>query len=108
MDWTDGQPNAVHVWSRGSPSTQGGWDPVICGGMYGERTARGPGESSSLLLHLLNMHEPELIPQDEYLSAGADGIIPKPVHQKTVLEQIREARKRVAGETKPKPLQSRD
>jgi len=43
--------------------------------------------------------------QDEYLTAGADGIIPKPVHQKSVLEQIKHARKRVAGETKPKAIQ---
>ena len=43
--------------------------------------------------------------QDEYLSAGADGIIPKPVHQKSVLEQIKEARKRIAGKTKPKAIQ---
>jgi CheY-like chemotaxis protein len=46
--------------------------------------------------------------QDEYLKAGADGIIPKPVHQKSVLEQIKLARKRVAGETKPKALQPTD
>jgi DNA-binding response OmpR family regulator len=46
--------------------------------------------------------------QDEYLKAGADGIIPKPVHQKSVLEQIKLARKRVAGETKPKALQPSD
>ena len=45
-------------------------------------------------------------PQDEYLSAGADDIIPKPIHQKSVLEQIKHARKRVAGETKPKAIQS--
>jgi hypothetical protein len=43
--------------------------------------------------------------QDEYLSAGADGIIPKPVHQKSVLEQIKEARKRIAGKTVPKVIQ---
>lgn len=40
--------------------------------------------------------------QDEYISAGADGIIPKPIHQKALVEMIREARRRVAGETSPK------
>ncbi|KAK4683944.1 hypothetical protein P7C73_g6264, partial [Tremellales sp. Uapishka_1] len=44
--------------------------------------------------------------QEEYIAAGADGIIPKPIHQKTVLEMIKEARRRVAGETSPKDLQS--
>lgn len=37
--------------------------------------------------------------QEEYLAAGADDIIPKPIHQKAVLEMIKEARKRIAGET---------
>ncbi|WWC89586.1 uncharacterized protein L201_004511 [Kwoniella dendrophila CBS 6074] len=40
--------------------------------------------------------------QEEYISAGADSIIPKPIHQKAIIEMIKEARKRVAGETKPK------
>ncbi|OCF57149.1 two-component system sensor protein [Kwoniella mangroviensis CBS 10435] len=40
--------------------------------------------------------------QEEYISAGADSIIPKPIHQKAIVEMIKEARKRVAGETKPK------
>ncbi|WVR07277.1 hypothetical protein IAU60_004318 [Kwoniella sp. DSM 27419] len=40
--------------------------------------------------------------QEEYIAAGADGIIPKPIHQKSLVEMIKEARKRVAGETKPK------
>ena len=43
--------------------------------------------------------------QDEYIAAGADGIIPKPVHQKAVVESIREARRRVARETAPKDLE---
>ncbi|WWD17522.1 hypothetical protein CI109_101963 [Kwoniella shandongensis] len=42
--------------------------------------------------------------QEEYIRAGADGIIPKPIHQKSLLEMIKEARKRVAGETRPKDL----
>jgi FixJ family two-component response regulator len=41
-------------------------------------------------------------------NALREGIIPKPVHQKSVLEQIKLARKRVAGETKPKALQPTD
>ncbi|ORY21896.1 hypothetical protein BCR39DRAFT_488115 [Naematelia encephala] len=44
--------------------------------------------------------------QDEYISAGADDIIPKPIHQKSVIEMIKEARKRVAGETSPKTLEA--
>nr|XP_018263320.1 two-component system sensor protein [Kwoniella dejecticola CBS 10117]OBR85478.1 two-component system sensor protein [Kwoniella dejecticola CBS 10117] len=40
--------------------------------------------------------------QEEYISAGADSIIPKPIHQKAIIEMIKEARKRMAGETKPK------
>jgi CheY-like chemotaxis protein len=56
----------------------------------------------------LSMYEESTDIQDEYLKAGADGIIPKPVHQKSVLEQIKLARKRVAGETKPKALQPSD
>lgn len=43
--------------------------------------------------------------QEEYLAAGADGIIPKPIHQKAVQDMIREARRRVAGETSPKDLE---
>jgi CheY-like chemotaxis protein len=49
--------------------------------------------------------------QDEYMAAGADRIIPKPIHQKAVLEMIREARRRVAGETAQKdvkPDETRD
>lgn len=42
--------------------------------------------------------------QEEYLNAGADGIIPKPIHQKAILEQIKEARRRIAGETSPKGI----
>ncbi|KAK8864179.1 hypothetical protein IAR55_001425 [Kwoniella newhampshirensis] len=42
--------------------------------------------------------------QEEYIAAGADGIIPKPIHQKSLVEMIKEARKRVAGETRPKDL----
>lgn len=37
--------------------------------------------------------------QEEYLCAGADDIIPKPIHQKAVLDMIKEARKRISGET---------
>ena len=37
--------------------------------------------------------------QDEYLGAGADGIIPKPIHQKAVLDMIKQARRRIKGET---------
>ncbi|WVQ67940.1 uncharacterized protein L199_006145 [Kwoniella botswanensis] len=44
--------------------------------------------------------------QEEYISAGADSIIPKPIHQKAIVEMIKEARKRVAGETKPKEKES--
>lgn len=40
--------------------------------------------------------------QDEYIAAGADEIIPKPIHQKSVEEMIRQARRRVKGETAPK------
>ncbi|WVF71708.1 hypothetical protein IAT40_006516 [Kwoniella sp. CBS 6097] len=40
--------------------------------------------------------------QEEYIAAGADGIIPKPIHQKSLVEMIKEARRRVAGETRPK------
>ncbi|OCF42763.1 two-component system sensor protein [Kwoniella heveanensis CBS 569] len=40
--------------------------------------------------------------QEEYIAAGADGIIPKPIHQKSLIEMIKEARRRVAGETRPK------
>lgn len=43
--------------------------------------------------------------QEEYISAGADGIIPKPIHQKAIVEMIGEARKRVRGETRPKELE---
>ncbi|RSH89791.1 HisKA [Saitozyma podzolica] len=43
--------------------------------------------------------------QEEYLAAGADGIIPKPIHQKVVQDMIREARRRVAGETSLKDLE---
>jgi len=42
--------------------------------------------------------------QEEYIAAGADGIIPKPIHQKALEEMIAEARKRVAGETQPRAL----
>jgi CheY-like chemotaxis protein len=37
--------------------------------------------------------------QDEYIAAGADGIIPKPIHQKAVLDMIKQARRRIMGET---------
>jgi DNA-binding response OmpR family regulator len=37
--------------------------------------------------------------QEEYMSAGADDILTKPIHQKAVLVMIGEARKRIAGET---------
>ncbi|WRT66117.1 uncharacterized protein IL334_003070 [Kwoniella shivajii] len=40
--------------------------------------------------------------QEEYISAGADSIIPKPIHQKSLVDMIKEARRRVSGETKPK------
>ena len=42
--------------------------------------------------------------QEAYIAAGADAIIPKPIHQRAILEQIKEARKRVRGETKPKEI----
>ena len=42
--------------------------------------------------------------QDEYIAAGADDIIPKPIHQRSVVDMIREARRRVAGETSPRDL----
>jgi DNA-binding response OmpR family regulator len=38
------------------------------------------------------------------VAAGADGIIPKPIHQKAVLDMIAQARRRVAGETQPKGM----
>lgn len=37
--------------------------------------------------------------QEEYIAAGADDILTKPIHQKAVLVMIGEARKRIAGET---------
>jgi CheY-like chemotaxis protein len=46
--------------------------------------------------------------QEEYISAGADEIIPKPIHQKSVEEMIREARKRVRGETRPRETNDLD
>lgn len=46
--------------------------------------------------------------QDEYIQAGADEIIPKPIHQKSVEEMIVHARRRVRGETKPKESYDRE
>lgn len=40
--------------------------------------------------------------QEEYMSAGADRILTKPIKQAAVEDSIREARRRLAGETKPK------
>lgn len=40
--------------------------------------------------------------QEEYISAGADEIIPKPIHQKSVEEMIKLARRRTRGETVPR------
>lgn len=37
--------------------------------------------------------------QEEYIAAGADDILTKPIHQKAVVAMIGEARKRIAGET---------
>ncbi|WVQ82274.1 hypothetical protein IAT38_004402 [Cryptococcus sp. DSM 104549] len=42
--------------------------------------------------------------QDEYMGAGADAIITKPIHQKNLVEMIKDARKRVAGETQPRDM----
>ena len=42
--------------------------------------------------------------QDEYLSAGADCILTKPIKQTAIEECIREARKRLAGESRSKDL----
>jgi len=44
--------------------------------------------------------------QDEYMGAGADEIITKPIHQKAVEESIKNARKRIRGETAPKDLEA--
>jgi CheY-like chemotaxis protein len=43
-----------------------------------------------------------LMEQEEYIRAGADDIITKPIHQKSVQEHIRHARRRIAGETQPR------
>ncbi|KAL7421501.1 hypothetical protein Q5752_003270 [Cryptotrichosporon argae] len=45
--------------------------------------------------------------QEEYIAAGADAIIPKPIHQKAIVDMIGQARRRVAGETRPKPREHR-
>ncbi|ODO08017.1 hypothetical protein I350_03600 [Cryptococcus amylolentus CBS 6273] len=42
--------------------------------------------------------------QDEYITAGADTILTKPIHQKNLVDMIRDARKRVAGETSPRDM----
>ncbi|WVQ72758.1 hypothetical protein IAR50_002318 [Cryptococcus sp. DSM 104548] len=42
--------------------------------------------------------------QDEYMTAGADTILTKPIHQKNLVEMIRDARRRVAGETAPRDM----
>lgn len=36
------------------------------------------------------------------MAAGADTILTKPIHQKHLIEMIRDARRRVAGETQPR------
>lgn len=41
--------------------------------------------------------------QEEYIAAGADGIIPKPIHQGAVMGMIQEARRRIRGETSWSP-----
>ncbi|KIR40777.1 two-component system sensor protein [Cryptococcus deuterogattii 99/473] len=46
--------------------------------------------------------------QDEYMAAGADTILTKPIHQKHLIEMIRDARRRVAGETQPRDMDYAD
>ncbi|AFR92243.1 two-component system sensor molecule [Cryptococcus neoformans C23] len=46
--------------------------------------------------------------QDEYMAAGADTILTKPIHQKHLIEMIRDARRRVAGETQPRYMDYAD
>ena len=43
--------------------------------------------------------------QDAYIAAGADEIIPKPIHQKSVEDAVKEARRRIRGETVPRDVQ---
>ncbi|WVO16425.1 hypothetical protein L204_104101 [Cryptococcus depauperatus] len=42
--------------------------------------------------------------QNEYIQAGADTILTKPIHQKNLVEMIRDARRRMAGKTQPKKI----
>ena len=42
--------------------------------------------------------------QDEYIGAGADDLIPKPIHQSAIEAEIVKARKRVRGETMPRAI----